>query len=336
MNQRQAPVVIGALGAGRMGRGMAIAFAYAGHEVRLIDIKPRRRDAAVTLEREARAEIDSSLASLSALGMFDDRHRPAILEKIRFAARDEAPAALAGVDVLFEGVPEVMELKRDAFRFAGPCLKAEAIVASTTSTFLVNELAGQLTAPERFLNAHWLNPAYIVPLVELSPHAQTAPDVTTQLKTLLERIGKVPVVCAATAGFIVPRLQTLMMNEAARMVEQGVASAEEIDKATRYGLGFRFANIGVVEFIDFGGNDILYYASRYLATALADPRYAAPEIVDRHMRDGRNGLRDGKGFYDFSQVDPNHYKKEVLGRMLGMLRHLELMRPPKIAESDAG
>jgi 3-hydroxybutyryl-CoA dehydrogenase len=334
VSQRQTPAVIGTLGAGRMGRGIAIAFAYAGHEVRLIDVKQRSRDAAALLERDARAEIDASLASLSGLGMFDDRHRHAILDNIRFAARDVAPAALAGIDVLFEGVSEVMEVKCEAFQFAAPHLKADAIVASTTSTFLVSELADAVTAPERFLNAHWLNPAYIVPLVELSPHAHTAPEVTDRLAALLERIGKVPVVCAATAGFIVPRLQTLMMNEAARMVEQGVAPAEEIDKATRYGLGFRFANIGVVEFIDFGGNDILYYASRYLAAALADPRYAAPEIVDRHMREGRNGLRDGKGFYDYSLVDPNHYKKEVLGRMLGMLRHLNLMRPPQIAESD--
>lgn len=336
MNPAPAPVVIGALGAGRMGRGIAIAFAYAGHEVHLIDIKLRSVEAASALEREARAEIDSSLASLSALGMFDDRLRPAILERIRFAARDQAPAALAEVDVLFEGVPEVMALKREAFQFAAPHLKADAILASTTSTFLVSELAGAVAAPTRFLNAHWLNPAYIVPLVELSPHAATAPEVTARLKTLLEGIGKVPVVCAATPGFIVPRLQTLMMNEAARMVEQGVASVEEIDRATRYGLGFRFANIGVVEFIDFGGNDILYYASRYLASALADPRYAAPEIVDRHMREGRNGLRDGKGFYDFSQVDPDQYRKEVLGRMLGMLGHLGLMHPPRIARSDAG
>lgn len=336
MNQAPAPAVIGALGAGRMGRGIAIAFAYAGHDVHLIDIKARSTEAALALEREARADIDTSLASLSALGMFDDRQRPAILEKIHFSARDEAASTLATVDVLFEGVPEVMEVKREAFRFAAPHLKAEAIVASTTSTILVSELAEVVAMPERFLNAHWLNPAYIVPLVELSPHAQTAPAVTARLKALLESIGKVPVICAATAGFIVPRLQSLMMNEAARMVEQGVASAEEIDKATRYGLGFRFANIGVVEFIDFGGNDILYYASRYLASALADPRYAAPAIVDRHMQEGRNGLRDGKGFYDFSQVDPNHYKKEVLGRMLGMLKHLELMRPPQIAQSDAG
>ena len=336
MTARQASAVIGALGAGRMGRGIAIAFAYAGHEVRLIDIKPREPAAAAALMRDARAEIDAILVALAGLGMFHDSQRPAILERIHFALRDQAPAALASIDVLFEGVPEVMEIKRDAFEFAATHLRPDAILASTTSTFLVNELAKIVGEPERFLNAHWLNPAYIVPLVELSPHAGTSLAVTARLKRILEAIGKVPVVCAATAGFIVPRLQTLIMNEAARMVEQGVATAEEIDKATRFGLGFRFANIGVVEFIDFGGNDILYYASRYLATALDDPRYAAPEIVNRHMLDDHNGLRDGTGFYDFSGIDLNQYKKEVLGRMLGMLKHLDLMRPPGIAESDAG
>jgi 3-hydroxybutyryl-CoA dehydrogenase len=134
--------------------------------------------------------------------------------------------------------------------------------------------------------------------------------------------------CAPAPGYIVPRLQSLIMNEAARMIEQGVASAEDIDRATRYGLGFRYANMGVVEFIDFGGNDILYYASRYLARALGDERYASPAIVDRYMHEGRNGLRDGKGFYDFTGVDVAAYKDEALGRMLGMLKHLGLARPP--------
>ena len=95
-----------------------------------------------------------------------------------------------------------------------------------------------------------------------------------------------PVVCGPAPGYIVPRLQALIMNEAARMVEEGVASAEDIDKATRYGLGLRFAAMGVVEFIDFGGNDILYHASRYLAAALSAERYTAPAIVDRLMARG--------------------------------------------------
>lgn len=319
---------IAALGAGRMGRGIATAFAYAGHPVWLLDVKARDAAQADALRQEALSEIDASLAAMATWGAFDDALRPAVLRRIGFAARDEAPAALARADVIFEGVPEVLEAKREAYAFAAAHVRADALVASTTSTFLVSELAALVAHPRRFLNAHWLNPAHIVPLVELSAHAGTAPEATRALEQLLERIGKVPVRCAAAPGYIVPRLQSLVMNEAARMIEQGVASAEQIDRATRYGLGFRFANMGVVEFIDFGGNDVLYYASRYLAQALGESRYASPAIVDRYMCEGRNGLRDGKGFHDFTGVDVDAWRAEALGRMLGMLEHLGMLRPP--------
>ena len=132
---------------------------------------------------------------------------------------------------------------------------------------------------------HWLNPAYLIPLVEISPGKATDPAIIARVKALLEGIGKVPVVCAATPGFIVPRIQALAMNEAARMVEEGVASAEEIDKAIRYGFGFRYAVLGLLEFIDWGGGDILYYASRYLEGALGSDRYRAPEVISQqHAR----------------------------------------------------
>lgn len=323
---------IATLGAGRMGRGIATAFAYAGHEAWLVDAKQRAPQAAAALRREALAEIDASLAAMAQWGAFDDALRPAILRRVRFAARDAAADALARADVVFEGVPEVLDAKRDAFAFAAPHLRADALLASTTSSFLVTQLADFAPRPENFLNAHWLNPAHVIPLVELSAHPGTDPQASRAISALLERIGKVPVMCAATPGYIVPRLQSLLMNEAARMIEQGVASAEEIDRATRYGLGFRFANMGVVEFIDFGGNDILYYASRYLAQALEDSRYASPAIVDRHMREGRNGLRDGKGFHDFTGVDATGYRTRALERMLGMLAHIGMLREPACGE----
>jgi 3-hydroxybutyryl-CoA dehydrogenase len=147
-------------------------------------------------------------------------------------------------------------------------------------------------------------------------------------KALLEAIGKVPVVCAAAPGSIVPRIQALAMNEAARMVEQGLATPEDIDKATRYGFGFRFAAMGLVEFIDFGGNDILYYASAYLARELGDPRYAAPAIVNRLMEQGRVGLKSGEGFYDYRGRDVTAYRKDVMARMLAMLREVGMARQP--------
>ena len=324
--------VIASLGAGRMGRGIAHAFAYAGHEVLLVDLKDRARDAARKLGDEARTEVDASLATLASLGAFDDGARPGILARIRFVPKGEAPAALARADVVFEGVPEVLDAKRAAFEWACAHVRADAIVASTTSTMLSTQLAGFVTHPERFLNAHWLNPAYLVPLVELSPHPGTAPAVVARMKGLLEAIGKVPVVCAAAPGFIASRMQALMMNEAARMIEQGVASAEDIDRAVRYGLGFRYANMGVVEFIDVGGLDILYYASRYLAQSTGDARYASPEIVNRYMHEGRDGLRGGRGFYDWKAIDVSAYRREALGRQLAMLRQLGMLKPPGAAQ----
>ena len=316
--------VIGSLGAGRMGRGIAHAFAFAGHEVVLVDVKARSAADAEALQVQAFAEIRGSLAALADAGAFDAREIEAMLARVRFVPRADAAAVLAGIDVLFEGVPEVLEAKRAAFAFAAPHLRADAIFASTTSTMLSTELAALVQRPERFLNCHWLNPAYLIPLVELSPHAGTDPAVTARLKEILEAIGKKPVVCKAAPGFIVPRLQALVMNEAARMVEQGIASAEDVDRAVRYGFGPRYASMGVVEFIDFGGLDILYYASHYLAEALGEPRFAPPEIVNRYMREGRRGLRDGKGFFDWSAVDATAYRKEVLGRQLALLRHLGL------------
>ncbi|OGA71888.1 MAG: 3-hydroxybutyryl-CoA dehydrogenase [Betaproteobacteria bacterium RIFCSPLOWO2_12_FULL_65_14] len=323
--------LIGSLGAGRMGRGIAHAFAYAGHEVLLIDGKPREAQAAARLGEEAKAEIRASLAALAELGAFNSEEIGEILARVRFATYAEAPAALAEVDVLFEGVPEVLDAKRTAFAFAGEHLRADAIVASTTSTMLSTELATLVPRPERFLNCHWLNPAYLIPLVELSPHEGTASAVTERMKRLLEAIGKKPVVCKAAPGFIVPRLQALVMNEAARMVEQGLASAEDVDRAVRYGFGLRYASMGVVEFIDYGGLDILYYASHYLAQALGEPRFAPPAIVERYMREGRRGLRDGRGFFDWSAVDGARYRREVLARQLALLRHLGLAPEPNAA-----
>ena len=122
-------------------------------------------------------------------------------------------------------------------------------------------------------------------------------------KSLMEEIGKLPVVCGASPGYIVPRLQALVMNEAARMIEEGAATAEEIDKATRYGLGLRFAAIGVVEFIDVGGCDILHHASREMSASLSKERCTAPAIVDRMIEEGRLGLKTGRGFYDYQGRD---------------------------------
>ncbi|HEX7439575.1 MAG TPA: 3-hydroxybutyryl-CoA dehydrogenase [Caldimonas sp.] len=316
-----------AVGAGRMGRGIAIAFAWAGHRIALIDLRARSAAAWRALHDEARGEIRASLASLAQLGVLRAEQVDILAARVQIVPAEAAPEALGAAELVFEGVPERVDAKREAFAQLSRHCRADAILTSTTSSILVTQLAGLVRHPERFLNMHWLNPAYVIPVVELSTHAGTSPAVLERAKALMESIGKLPVVCGPSPGYIVPRLQALVMNEAARMVEEGAATAEEIDKATRYGLGLRFAALGVVEFIDFGGADILHHASREMAASIDAGRYSAPAIIDRMVADGRLGLKTGSGFYDYAGRDLGAYRRDVLARTLGMLHHAGLWRP---------
>jgi 3-hydroxybutyryl-CoA dehydrogenase len=321
---------IAALGAGRMGRGIAVAFAYAGHEVAVVDFKPRAAAQFDKLAADALTEIRATLQTLARVGMLSEDAVDPVLARVRVVKNDDAASALHDAAIIFEGVPEMVDLKREALARASELAGPKPIIASTTSTILVDDLSSAVARPERFLNAHWLNPAYLVPLVELSPGAKTDAAITAQLKTVLESIGKKPVVCAATPGYIVPRIQALAMNEAARMVEEGVASADDIDTAIKYGFGFRFAVLGMLEFIDWGGGDILHYASRYLTGALNSERYAAPEIIGRNMEQGRIGLSTRQGFLDYSNMDVDAYREARLKAFVDLLKHFNLARPPVV------
>lgn len=323
-----------AAGAGRMGRGIAIAFAWAGHRIALIDLRQRTPDAALRLKQEAFAEIRASLDALAQLGALEPQAIDALVQRIEWVDGDGVARALGQAELVFEGVPETLEAKREAFALLSHHCRPNAVLTSTTSSILVSDIAPLVSQPERFLNMHWLNPAYLIPVVEISTHPGTSAEVVARTRALMQSIGKRPVVCGVAPGFIVPRLQALVMNEAARMVEEGVASAEDIDTATRYGMGLRFAAIGVVEFIDFGGVDILHHASREMAGSIDPQRYAEPAIVARMMSRGHLGLKTGSGFYDYSDRDTAAYRRDVLSRTLGMLRHAGLWRPAALQDMD--
>jgi 3-hydroxybutyryl-CoA dehydrogenase len=183
-----------------------------------------------------------------------------------------------------------------------------------------------VTHPERFINAHFLNPAYLIPLVEVSPARATAQSTFDKVKALLEAAGKVVVRCAASPGFIVPRLQAAAMNEAARLVEEGVATPEDIDRAVRAGFGPRYTAMGICEFIDWGGLDILFYASSSMARALEAPRYEPPALVKDLMERGKRGTRDGEGLYDWRGRDLGAYQRDLIGRYVALFRHLGLLK----------
>jgi 3-hydroxybutyryl-CoA dehydrogenase len=308
-----------------MGRGIGQVFAYAGYRVDLIDFKPRSPAGHAQLAEAARAEIAANLGLLRELGEPVDVER--ILRRLHIVSHDNAPSALAETDVLFEGVTETEEVKRDALARACRHLRPQAIIASTTSSMLADKLAAMVTAPERFLNAHFLNPAYLIPLVEVSPARTTAESTFARVRELLELAGKVVVRCAASPGYIVPRLQAAAMNEAARLVEEGVATPEDIDRAVRAGFGPRYTAMGLCEFIDYGGLDILYYASSSMARALNAPRYEPPALIRELMQAGKRGAREGEGLYDWRGRDLAAYQRDLVARYLALFRHLGLWRP---------
>src|SRR5260370_14906017 len=160
-----ARLVIACLGAGRMGRGIAVAFAYAGHDVIMIDVKARSVELFAALEAEALGEIKKTLASLARFGLLAENDADAVLARVSVAPAQNMAAALAGAGIVVEGLPEVVDLKREVLAAASKCVGPGVIIASTTSTILVHDRSGAGEHPQRFINAHWPHPAYLVPLL---------------------------------------------------------------------------------------------------------------------------------------------------------------------------
>ena len=319
-----------AAGAGRMGRGIAHMFAYAGYRVTLLDMKERDGKGFSQLVDAALAEVESNLMFLSGLGHITGAQVKKVLELIQVRPLASAAGELAAADIVIEGVPETRDAKKYGLELIGAHARDDAIVTSTTSSMLVTELSRWVKRPDRFLNTHFLNPAYLIPLVEVSPSPETSESVIEDIIALYETIGKVPVRCSASPGMIIPRLQSLLMAEACRMVEEGVATPADLDKAITHGFGPRYATLGVMEFIDWGGVDILYYAGHYLSKALDSPRHAPPEKVTRMMEDGRKGMREGQGYYDFRDMDVDAWQKEKLTRFVTLLGSLGQIPKPGV------
>ena len=289
--------VTAVIGAGRIGRQIALAAALGGCRVLVCDVKDRSRADADAVLADARREIERDLL----LMVEEDIVKP--IEATDVLARIEARVGLDGLaDCGFvqEALPELLDVKREAFARLEDRVRDDAVIASTSSTISPRHLAGSVPGPERFLVVHWLNPAHIIPLVEVVPGAATAPAVVERTLALLERLGKTPVRCGDSPGFIGPRLQVLLMNEAVRLVEEGVATPEDVDRAFRAGMGFRYASVGIFEFIDWGGVDILHRASRFMATATGDPRFAPARLVEEKIARNELGPKTGRGFFDYA------------------------------------
>ncbi|MGD8211082.1 MAG: 3-hydroxyacyl-CoA dehydrogenase NAD-binding domain-containing protein [Desulfobacterales bacterium] len=293
---------IAIVGPGRMGVGIATAVLMADrkHAVTLIDTKERKPGKETETLDAAREEVKANLDLLSRLGLLRGNTESLMAYLDITTGLNEA---IAGHSFVFEALPENVAIKQTFFRAIGLVMGEETVIASASSTFHLDVFWEVCARPGNVVSAHWLNPAFLIPLVEIAHGEQTHAWAPVRICNFLRNIAKIPVTMKTNPGFIVPRIQAAAMNEAIRILEEGVTTAAEIDTAIKAGFGFRLAVMGLIEFVDLGGVDILFHAGEYLHNKLGGAHFKPPRLVKEKMESAKMGPRTGKGFYDYEDID---------------------------------
>ncbi len=270
------------IGAGIMGHSIAQVFAQAGIETSLVDMD----DAAL---RTATGKIAANLRVLADNGVVKKKDIEDIIGRVH-PSTDLAGSA-AEAEFVVEAVSEVPEIKREVFAQLGAACPAATVIASNTSGLDIFEFA-ELERPERLVIAHWFAPPHIIPLVEVAPGPATAPAVVDLTMSLMQRLGKVPVKLQSfTRAFIVNKIQNMMALAVSDLLNSGVASAEDIDRAVKYSLGIRLPVVGVVQTMDFTGLDLVLDIAKSYGMGSA--------IIEEMVEKGHLGAKTSMGFYDY-------------------------------------
>jgi 3-hydroxybutyryl-CoA dehydrogenase len=277
------------VGAGTMGHGIAYAAALAGCPVTLTDARPDALPEAVQ-------RIESLLAGGLKRGKITEDDRAAVHSRLQ-TERDLA-AAVAGADVVIEAVVERMPVKQRLFAEVERTAPARALFATNTSSLSVGQIAAALREPSRLVGMHFFNPVHLMRLVEVVRHARSAPAAVDRAVDLARRLGKQPIVVQDSPGFASSRLGVVLGLEAMRMLEQGVATPEDIDTAME--LGYNHP-MGPLKLTDLVGLDVRLAIAEYLHATLKQPHYAPPQILRDKVAKGELGKKTGKGFYSWGE-----------------------------------
>lgn len=293
---------IAVVGAGVMGHGIAQEFALAGYEVRL-------HARTETSLQTALANIQANLARLIDLGAVTREQATTVPAKL-FPQLSLADA-VTQADVVIESVYEDAALKRRIFQELDTLCPARTILASNTSTLPLSQFATETNRPDQVIVAHYANPPYLIPLVELVRGPNTSDDTVNTLSALLARVGKRPIVVQKEVpGFILNRLQGALLREALWLVEQGVASPQDIDIALRNSIGRRWAVAGVFEIFELAGWDLLASITSGLFPRLATTA-ETPKILRDQVARGKLGVKTGKGFYEWTPESAEALRRRI-------------------------
>ncbi|MDR0355426.1 MAG: 3-hydroxyacyl-CoA dehydrogenase family protein [Deltaproteobacteria bacterium] len=283
---------IAVFGAGTMGHGIAQTAALAGFSVCLCDPAPGM------LER-GRGLIEQSLQLMTEIGRLTKDRAEAVWPLLSFEAETEKAAR--GADFIFEAVFEDIKVKQDLFRSLSEWTGQEVILASNTSSFDISLLAEVSRHPQRVVGAHWFHPAQITPAIEVIPTERTSPETLATVLELAEKMGKYATRCANHPGFVANRIQFAMMAEALAIVEEGLASPEEVDRIVKSSFGFRLSRFGPFEIADQAGMDVYKSIFASLFQALGREQFRPPKLLDKMVEEKRLGLKSGRGFYEYGQ-----------------------------------
>ena len=280
---------IAVIGAGTMGHGIAYVAAAAGYEVRLADADSATLTTGMRRIREA---FDKAIER----GKATPESREAALSRLT-SAPGTAEAA-QDADLVIEAVPERLELKQSIFRELEGTVSASAILASNTSSLSITRIAERLAHPERVLGLHFFNPVPVMKLLEIVRGEHTKNSIVETTQSFATSLGKTPIVVRDTPGFATSRLGVVLGLEAIRMLEQGVASAEDIDRAME--LGYNHP-MGPLRLTDVVGLDVRLAIAEHLHATLGDETYEPPSLLRRLVAEGKLGKKSGQGFYSWEK-----------------------------------
>lgn len=318
MSPADKSTVVGIVGAGAMGSGIAQVAASAGHHVRLCDARAGAADRAIDgIGKELNRRVEKKKLSS------DDAR--AIIERLSaVAAGEEDFSALAGCGLVIEAIVEDLDVKRRMFAALESVVDTKCVLATNTSSLSVTAIASACAHPERVVGIHFFNPAPVLPLVEIVPGLATSDQTIIDMRALVDSWGKTTVVASDTPGFIVNRVARPFYGEALRIFEEHIADPATIDWAMRESGGFR---MGPFELMDFIGHDVNFATtSAVFEGTFFDPRYRPSIAQQRLVEAGRLGRKTGQGFYNYGTdaQAPQPQKDQVLGarifeRILAML-----------------
>ena len=279
---------IAVIGAGTMGRGIAYAAAFGGYSTVLEDISPQMLE-------ESMRWITKSFDEGVARGKVDAKIRDRALSLIATASSVEG--AIRDADLIIEAVPEEMEMKMELFTIFDKFAKPHAIFASNTSSLSISDMSDLTVSRERCIGMHFFNPVPKMKLIELVKTPLTSQNTVDVCTEVGRRMGKEVVLVQESPGFITTRVNALIGNEAFAMLEAGIASAEDIDKALKLGLNHP---MGPFELVDLVGLDVRLSILEYLHQTLGE-KYRPNRLLKQYVQEGRLGRKSGRGVYDYSE-----------------------------------